>query len=115
MQNKFYLLKITNLKRETLDTVSITFEIPSDLKEIFRYKAGQYITIKIPINGEENRRAYSICSNPESNQEEFTITVKKIDDGRVSKYINENLKIGDFLEVMPPPYFHQLVCLYRVS
>jgi len=102
MQNKFYLLKIINLKRETFDTVSITFEIPSDLKEVFKYKAGQYITIKIPINGEENRRAYSICTNPESNQDKFTITVKKIDDGRVSKYINENLKIGDLLEVMPP-------------
>lgn len=100
MAIKFYTLKIAELRRETIDTVSISFDIPNDLKETFKYKAGQYITIKIPVNGEENRRAYSISSSP--NDPNLTISVKKIDDGRVSNYINNNLKIGDYIEVMPP-------------
>jgi len=101
MALKFYLLKIKKLTRETSDTVSISFEIPSDLKSIFDYKQGQYLTLKVPINGVENRRAYSICSSP-ALVEDLTIAVKKVDDGVVSRYLNESLNEGDFLEVMPP-------------
>jgi ring-1,2-phenylacetyl-CoA epoxidase subunit PaaE len=101
MALKFYLLKIKNLIRETHDTVSITFEIPNDLKSTFAYKQGQYVTLKVPINGVENRRAYSICSSP-VNGEDLTIAVKKVDDGVVSRYLNDSLKVGDYLEIMPP-------------
>jgi ring-1,2-phenylacetyl-CoA epoxidase subunit PaaE len=101
MALKFYLLKIKNLIRETHDTVSITFEIPNDLKSTFAYKQGQYVTLKVPINGVENRRAYSICSSP-VNGEALTIAVKKVDDGVVSRYLNDSLKVGDYLEIMPP-------------
>ncbi len=100
MAIKFYLLKVADIKRETNDSVSISFDIPTDLNEVFKYKSGQYITIKLPINGEENRRAYSISSFPNENY--LTITVKKVDDGKVSNYINNNLQIGDNIEVMPP-------------
>ena len=100
MAIKFYTLKIADLKRETVDTVSISFDIPNDLKDVFTYKAGQYITIKTPGNGEENRRAYSISSSPHDNI--LTISVKKVDDGKVSNYINNDLKVDDHIEVMPP-------------
>jgi len=100
MAIKFYTLKVSDLIRETKDTVSISFEITNDLKDIFNYKAGQYITIKVPVNGEENRRAYSISSSPHDNI--LTISVKKVDDGKVSNYINSELKVGDLIELMPP-------------
>ncbi|MDX9790973.1 MAG: FAD-binding oxidoreductase, partial [Candidatus Kapabacteria bacterium] len=65
------------------------------------YKHGQYVTLKVPVNGNENRRAYSICTSPVADNK-LSITVKKVDDGVVSRYINETLKIGDKIEVMPP-------------
>ena len=101
MAVKFYSLMVSELVRETVDTLSITFDVPNDLKEIFSYKHGQYITVKVPVNGEDNRRAYSICTSPVTDKK-LTISVKKVDDGVVSRYINEFLKVGDIIEVMPP-------------
>lgn len=101
MALKFYLLKIKKLIRETSDTLSISFEIPPDLKTIFEYKQGQYLTLKVPVNGIENRRAYSICSSPVLD-EDLAIAVKKVDDGIVSRHLNDSLREGDFIAVMPP-------------
>jgi ring-1,2-phenylacetyl-CoA epoxidase subunit PaaE len=101
MALKFYILKVSNVVRETEDSVTLSFEINPELKEIFSYKHGQYITIKLPINGEENRRAYSISSSPVTDFE-LSVTIKKVDEGKVSRYINDIIKCGDFLEVMPP-------------
>lgn len=98
--NKFYALKVKEILRETSDAVSISFEIPENLKEIFRYKAGQYITIKSEIDGEEIRRAYSLCSAPGSG--EHKVTVKEVKDGGFSVIANNILKAGDILEVHPP-------------
>lgn len=101
MAIKFYDLKVRNIKKETADAVSVTFDIPEDLKETFDYKHGQYVTVRVPVNSDDNRRAYSISSSPIFDKR-ITITVKKVDDGIVSKYLNETLKIGDILKVMPP-------------
>lgn len=96
----FYLLKVSDITRETPEAVSVTFDIPSDLKDIFRFKHGQYITVKVPVDGEENRRAYSISSSPI--EEKIRIGVKKVEGGTVSVFMNDELKVGDFIEVMPP-------------
>lgn len=98
--NKFYALKIKEIIRETPEAVSLSFEIPSELKETFKYKAGQYITIKTTIDGKEIRRAYSLCSAPHSN--EFKVTVKEVKDGLFSGLVNNKLKVGDVLELHPP-------------
>ena len=98
--NKFYALKVKQIIRETPEAVSISFEIPDDLREIFKYKAGQYITIQTHIDGEEVRRAYSLCSAPGSG--EFKVTVKEVPGGKFSFRANNTLKAGDVLEVHPP-------------
>lgn len=98
--NKFYALKIKEVIRETPEAVSLSFEIPEDLKETFNYKAGQYITIKTNIEGDEVRRAYSLCSAPHS--DEFKVTVKEVPGGTFSVLANNVLKKGDILEVHPP-------------
>ena len=98
--NKFYPLKIKEIIRETPQAVSISFEIPRDLKDTFKYKAGQYITIKTNLEGEEIRRAYSLCSAPHS--DEFKVTVKEVANGAFSVIANNKLKAGDILEVHPP-------------
>ena len=96
----FHSLTISEVKKETPNAVSIAFNIPQHLKEIFRFKAGQYITIKHMDAGKELRRAYSICSSPESGV--LKIGVKAVEKGAFSSFANTALKVGDSLEVMPP-------------
>ena len=99
--SKFHSLKISDIVRETADAVSVAFEVPAQLKQEYKYKQGQYLTLKFKINGEELRRSYSICSSP-LDENELRVAIKKVKDGRVSSFINDNLKKGDVLEVMIP-------------
>jgi len=98
--NKFYPLKVKEVRKLTDDSVEISFEIPDALLDKFRFKAGQYITIRSTINNEEVRRAYSLCSSP--NSEEISVGVKRVKGGKMSSFLTENLRNGDNIEVMPP-------------
>ena len=80
--------------------MTISFNIPENLKEAFVFKAGQYITLKTYIDSDEIRRDYSLCSSPESG--ELTVAVKEVENGVFSKFANNDLKIGDVLEVATP-------------
>ena len=95
--NKFYPLTITSIAILTADSVAISFDVNNN--SLFQFESGQYITIKHDINGEEIRRAYSICSK---NTEGITIGVKKVKGGRMSTFLTESIKKEDVLEVMPP-------------
>jgi ring-1,2-phenylacetyl-CoA epoxidase subunit PaaE len=96
----FHSLSISEVKNETPNSVSITFEVPDHLAEIFKFKAGQYITLKHNIDSTDVRRAYSLCTSP--NGHELKVGVKKVKEGCFSVFANEILKSGDTLEVMPP-------------
>ena len=100
MSIHFHALPVKDIRRETSDCVSIAFSIPAELKKIFQYKQGQYITVRAKINEEEVRRSYSVCSSPLDN--ELRVAVKKVSQGIFSTYANEALKTGDSLDVMPP-------------
>jgi len=89
----FYPLTIKNIRKETNDCVSISFNIPTELKQEFTYKQGQYITLKTKIEDQEIRRSYSLCSSPL--EDDFRIAVKKVQNGLFSSYANDLLKIGD--------------------
>jgi ring-1,2-phenylacetyl-CoA epoxidase subunit PaaE len=96
----FYLLPVKKIQKETDDCISITFNVPEELKETFRFVQGQNLTIRKQLNGQEIRRNYSICSGVYDN--ELRVAVKKVDGGLFSTYALENLQAGDILEVMPP-------------
>lgn len=96
----FHPLSIKNITRETPKAVSIEFEVPESLKQVFSFTAGQYITIKTEIEGTEIRRAYSICSAPESGS--LTVAVKEVEGGTFSPIANNTLKVDDVVEVHPP-------------
>ena len=98
-KNDFYQLKLIDVRRETDDTVSLAFDVSNELKPVFQYIPGQYLTLKKYINGEDVRRSYSICSH---NDEDLRVAIKKVPDGIFSTHANESLKVGDLLEVMPP-------------
>ncbi|MEL6810831.1 MAG: ferredoxin--NADP reductase [Bacteroidota bacterium] len=96
----FHSLTISEVKKETPNSVSITLHIPESLSRSFAFKAGQYITFKHFVDGSEIRRAYSICSSPNSGK--LKVGIKKVEGGTFSVYASEQLKEGDLLEVMPP-------------
>ena len=96
----FKKLIIKEIKRETKDAVSIVFNIPTELQPNYEFVAGQYLNIRLTLDGEEIRRAYSICSSPESG--ELRIAVKAVKNGKFSQFANTKLKAGDILEVGKP-------------
>lgn len=96
----FHTLSISEIKKITPNAVSVTFSIPENLKETFRFKAGQYITLKHIHNGNEIRRAYSIYSSPKSGS--LSVGIKQVKGGTFSVYANTKLKQGDTIDVMPP-------------
>ena len=100
MATHFHTLKVKEVKKETPDCVSVSFLIPEDLIEIFSFKEGQNITIKKNINGEEVRRSYSVCNAPY--EKELRVAIKKTTGGLFSSFVNDELKSGDILEIMPP-------------
>ena len=96
----FHSLRVKKVEKETEDCVSIEFEVPKELKEIFQFKQGQNLTIKKILNGKELRRNYSICTSPFDNK--LKVAVKKAEGGIFSTWVNEELKAGDHLDVLPP-------------
>src|SRR5690348_5788483 len=96
----FHSLSVKKVEKETEDCISIEFDVPEELKEIFQFKQGQNLTIKKILNGEELRRNYSICTSPFDNK--LKVAVKKAEGGLFSTWANEKLKAGDVLEVLPP-------------
>ncbi len=98
--SQFHKLTILNIHRETSKCVTLSFSIPESLKDTFAFKAGQYITLRANIDGNDIRRDYSLCSSPNSGV--IKVAVKEVENGTFSKYANNELKEGDVLDVMPP-------------
>jgi ring-1,2-phenylacetyl-CoA epoxidase subunit PaaE len=100
MTPRFHRLRIKDILRETEDTVSVSFEVPTELKEDYLFEAGQHLTFKMNSNGEEIRRSYSICKAP--HEKELRVAIKKVQEGLFSTFANEKLVVGEELEVMTP-------------
>ncbi|WP_299121182.1 ferredoxin--NADP reductase [uncultured Winogradskyella sp.] len=98
--SQFHTLNIKSVEKVTAQSIAISFDVPENLKEDFSFKAGQYITLKTAINGEEVRRDYSICSS--KNSGEVTVAVKAVEGGTFSVYANSQLKAGDAIDVSIP-------------
>ncbi|NJL25972.1 MAG: ferredoxin--NADP reductase [Calothrix sp. SM1_5_4] len=94
-------LKVVKRIQETADSVSLVLEIPEDLKARFHYKAGQFVTFFLEIGGEVLNRSYSLSSSPLCDNE-FKVTVKKVEGGRGSTYLCEKIREGDVLMTTPP-------------
>jgi ring-1,2-phenylacetyl-CoA epoxidase subunit PaaE len=100
MSIDFHKLRVAEVKRETPDAVSVRLELPEDLRETFAFKAGQHLTFRRDIGGEEVRRNYSVCVSPSEGV--LKIGVKKIAGGVFSGWVNDELKAGDVVDVMAP-------------
>ena len=97
---RFHRLAVNDVRREAADAVSLSFAIPNELADYYRFLPGQYLTLRTTMDGEEVRRSYSICSGPDDG--ELRIAVKKLDGGAFSNWAADELRAGDELEVMTP-------------
>ncbi|MEM6718276.1 MAG: ferredoxin--NADP reductase [Bacteroidota bacterium] len=96
----FRSLEVRHIQRETPSAVSVEFHVPEALAPSYSFKAGQYITLKTQLNGEEVRRAYSLCAAPKENK--LRVAIKEVVDGTFSKYANRELTEGTVLDVHSP-------------
>jgi ring-1,2-phenylacetyl-CoA epoxidase subunit PaaE len=96
----FRPLTILDVRNETEECISVSFQVPDKWKEEFIFRAGQNITLLDRIQGEEVRRSYSICSSPYEN--ELRIAIKKVDAGLFSSHAHRHFKKGQTLEVLSP-------------
>lgn len=96
--SRYLHLTVKEVIRETADAITIVFEKPATG---LTYKAGQFLTLICDINGESVRRAYSLCTSPEVD-EDLAVTVKRVEGGVMSNYLNDEIKAGDSIKVMPP-------------
>jgi len=95
---KFIPIPVKEVIRETQDAVTICFETP---EEGFKYTPGQYLTLKVNIQGKNYNRAYSL-SSAIGYDKDLKVTVKVTPGGLVSNYLNEHLHQGTVIEVLPP-------------
>ncbi len=95
----FHELSILKVEQLTSECVKITLDVPSNLKNEFNFIPGQYINFIIEIDGNEERRSYSICSGPEA---PLAVAVKMIPNGVVSTWFNTVAKAGDIVNVSKP-------------
>ncbi|HEX5237882.1 MAG TPA: 2Fe-2S iron-sulfur cluster-binding protein [Sphingomicrobium sp.] len=100
MAEHFHALRVAEVVPETSEANSIRFEVPLELRDQFSFKAGQHLTLRAMLNGEEVRRNYSLCTAPD--EQDWMVTVKRIGGGLFSNWVGDELKAGDSVDVMPP-------------
>lgn len=96
----FNTLTVADVEPLTEDAVAITFAIPDELTNTYRFLPGQHIAVRADINGQDVRRTYSICADAASNR--LRIGVKRIEGGLFSSFATTTLRAGDALDVAPP-------------
>lgn len=95
---RYYDLKVKDIIAETKDAISLVFDQPG---EKINYKSGQFLTLIVPVEGKEVRRAYSLCSSPEIDKD-LVVTVKRVENGLMSNWLPDRIKKGDTIKVMEP-------------
>lgn len=97
----FHRVPVARVVDETADTRSIVLDIPGDLAEAFAYDAGQFVTFRVTVGDEPLMRCYSMSSAPAVDGE-LTVTVKRVPDGKVSNWLNDNVEAGAEVDITRP-------------
>lgn len=100
LRPRFHRLVIADRREETRTCLSLAFDVPQDLKDDYRFRPGQYLTLRTRICGVEVRRSYSICSAP--HESELRVAVKLLEGGVFSSWARDALRPGEAIEVMTP-------------
>lgn len=97
---RFHPLTVTDIRRDTRDAVVVTLAPPADAAAAFSFVQGQYLTFRRVFDGEELRRSYSICAG--RGEGVLRVGIKRVEGGWFSGFANDDLKVGDVLDAMPP-------------
>ncbi|WP_420339894.1 1,2-phenylacetyl-CoA epoxidase subunit PaaE [Roseibium sp.] len=97
---RFHALQVTDIRRDTRDAVVVTLKPEAADQDAFDFIQGQYLTFRRDFDGEELRRSYSICAGRDDGC--LKVGIKRVEGGAFSTWANEDLKVGDRLDVMPP-------------
>lgn len=95
----FNELEVKSVLPLTPESVKVSFDIPESLRKEYGFVPGQYLNISAMIGGAEERRSYSICSGE---GEDIAVAIKRINNGKISNWANDELKAGDKVYVSVP-------------
>ncbi len=99
MSLHFHPLRVTELRSEAEDALVVGFDVPAALRETFRFQAGQYLTLRAEVAGQDLRRSYSVCV---AEGEPLRVGVRRVEGGAFSGFVHGQLRVGDVIEVFPP-------------
>jgi ferredoxin-NADP reductase len=97
----YHKLRVKDVVRETYDASSFVLDVPDELAATFEYRPGQFCTFRVPVEGAEQVRSYSMSSAPTIDAD-LTVTVKRVEGGLVSNWFLDHVGVGDLLEVTKP-------------
>ncbi len=97
----YHPLRIAKIVQETPDARSFVLEVPAHSADKFKYRAGQFLTFRVPHAEGSFNRCYSLSSAPETDRH-LKVTVKRVAGGKGSNWFNDALTEGGTLEVLPP-------------
>ena len=100
MSLHFHPLRVKSIRPDTDEAVIVSFDVPAELAEQFRFSHGQHLTLRATLDGSDERRSYSICAGTFDG--ELRVGVRKVPGGRFSTWINERLQPGNTIQVMAP-------------
>ena len=100
MSTLFHPLRVRAVDADTAEAVIVTFDVPAELRAVFGFTQGQYLTLRKTIDGQDLRRSYSICAGVDDG--ELRVGVRKVKGGVFSNWINEQLQPGNSISVMAP-------------
>jgi ring-1,2-phenylacetyl-CoA epoxidase subunit PaaE len=96
----FHPLRVRTVEPDTHEAVIVSFDVPDDLRAVFGFTQGQYLTLRADVDGQDLRRSYSICAGVDDG--ELRVGVRKVKGGVFSNWINDHLRAGDTVSVMAP-------------
>ena len=100
MNVTFHPLRVREVQPDTAEAVIVSFDVPPELREVFSFTQGQYLTLRTQIDGQDLRRSYSICAGVDDG--ELRVGVRKVRGGVFSNWINEHLRAGDRVHQRSP-------------
>lgn len=95
----FHLLRVADVERLCDDAVAVTFDVPPHLQDVFAFRPGQYLTLRLRRDGTDERRSYSICAAAGALPK---VGVRRVDGGLFSEWLVDRVAPGDAIEVAPP-------------
>jgi len=101
---RFHPLRVSEIRRETAEGVSLVFALPHELRPAYAFRPGQYLTLRSTIDGTEQRRSYSICSGLDEFEQdgELAVGIRRVAGGLFSCFVHDTLRAGDLIDVMTP-------------